>query len=233
MVSLPSLHTEDETRPDERPQDAADQTETNPPEVREESFVDPPAPYDNSDDDPSGLPHGSESTPMEQSSEPVDDPSQSSAPGPVLDSQGLFISQDIHAGRPSRRPNVCPSTPLSEDLYMTEDENEDEEEPVNTSTRSSTTSSSSSSFVFPESLPLVAVAKKFKAARNKLGCSAPAKLLPMSQQPLRKATHPVVPMSRKPTVHPATKRPTTPSPDLPDERSTEQEPGRSNPSQPL
>ena len=142
----------------------ADWNEEEPPSACEEPVPEPPAP---SQDVPSDLPQGSAEVPMDESPDP--DLSQSTAPGAALDSQGLLLSQDEVVDLPPRATNVCPSTPdhtLSEDLYMNNDEDgEDDDDPDDTPVVTpvvtpvdSLASSSSSSFVFPESLPLAAVA---------------------------------------------------------------------------
>ena len=226
----PVLNANAESRPDEQSRETADQNEQEPPSAREEPVPEPPVPSQDAPPDP----QESAQVPMDESPDP--DLSQSTAPGAALDSQGLLLSQDVAVELPPRPTNVCPSSPdctLSEDLYMTDDEDEaNDDSPdvasVDTSVDApadSLASSSSGSFVFPESLPLASVAKKFKAARGKLGRRAPAKILPTSQPPLRKATHPVAHSARRPTVHPATKKSAAVTQQQLDEHLSEQDPG--------
>ena len=163
----PVLNANAECRPDGQPCETGDQNEQEPPSAREEPVPEPPVPSQDASPDPS---QESARVPMDESPDP--DLSQSTAPGAALHSQGLLLSQDVAVELPPRPTNVCPSSPdctLSEDLYMTDDgddENDDDDPDVLCFSRV---------FVFG------GVAKKFKAARGKLGCRAPAKIL---RQPL-------------------------------------------------
>ena len=163
-------------------------------------------------------------------------------PEVLLNSQGLLVYQEGSVDLPPRPATVCPSTSLvslSDDLQMSDDEGVDDDdgdgdvdfEETEESTPAST-SSSSSGFVFPDALPLAAVAKKFKAVRVKASRRAPAKLFSSSQPPLWKTTHPSVPANRKPTQHPAARRSDPSPPVASDVENTEHDPGKSNPSQP-
>ena len=95
-----------------------------------------------------------------------------------------------------------------EDLCLTEDSDGDSDGDADDADDAAV-ASSSDYFVFPDLLPLAAVAKRFKATCGKLSCRAPAKLLTTPQPPLRKATHPAAPNPRKATLHPAAKKPVT------------------------
>ena len=149
----------------------------------------------------------------------------------LLNSQGLLVPEETPVVLPPRPASVYPSTPQStldeddEDDYGADVEFEDAEENTPAS------SSSASGFVFPESLPLGVVAKKLKSVRVRASCRAPAKLALTSQPPLRKATHPIVPIGRWITQHLAARKSSIP-PGSPDEEGTEYDPGRSYPSQP-
>ena len=165
------------------------------------------------------------------------------SPEMLLNSQGLLVYQEGPVDLPSRPATVYPSMPLvslSEDLQMSDDEGDHDDDVRNgdiefEETEESTpasTSSSSSGFVFPDSLPLAAVAKKFKAVRVKASRRAPAKLFASSQPSVRKATHSSVLANRKSTQHLAARRSDTSPPMASDMENTEHDPGKSNPSQP-
>ena len=131
------------------------------------------------------------------------------APG-ALSSQGFILPQDpvlptTHSGS---LPSPAPESSVLEDLQLSEDELDDcasnvgDSDDGNTEENSTLDPTDSLLSVVSERLPLAAALIKPKAARKKIGRRNPAKLTATSQPPLRKATQPSIPTTRRSTSTP-------------------------------